>query len=549
MSPWAYFNRPTNMAFHDLTTKIKPPKNIRSLLGLSLKFIPRTRWSVPWSYFEGVSLPRFERDFRIKTYIAGRIDEDGGDDTNPFNPRLYVRTTWKPPDYLFPNELPRRINAFKEFLKGVAVRKKCASNLLPHQRKALDYLRNQTAILVVQCDKNLGPAIIERDEYIKLVIRDHLSDSRTYQRLSPSEINLEKRRLPNMLDEWMKKYHKDLTRNERRFLKHHIVNNKEPFATFYATMKVHKMPLRTRPIVSCSGSLLYALGVWVDDKLQIAARAQRSYFKSSFNLNRELSALHVPRGCTLFVADAESMYTNIPTHWALNRIGIYLNKNYFPGIPVRALMDALRIVMKNNIFTFGDTVWKQTTGTAMGTPPAPPWATLYYALNEDTFLPKFDENLVLYRRFIDDVFGIWKVTDAETDAATWESFKRAMNSEVYQLKWIVSDRTEKVDFMDLTISLKETRLHTTLYEKPSNLHLYIPAHSSHPPGLLAGMIHGMVYRINMLCSDTDDKKKRINAFFQQLQRRGYSNNKLRPHFQKALARIQNSHQPSDQADN
>jgi hypothetical protein len=62
--------------------------------------------------------------------------------------------------------------------------------------------------------------------------------------------------------------------------------------------------------------------------------------------------------------------------------------------------------MKNNIFTFGDTIWKQRTGTAMGTPPAPPWATLYYVLHENDFLPRFEDNLPLYRRFIDDVFGI-----------------------------------------------------------------------------------------------------------------------------------------------
>jgi hypothetical protein len=43
------------------------------------------------------------------------------------------------------------------------------------------------------------------------------------------------------------------------------------------TMKVHKTPLKTRPIVSCSGSILEGIGIWVDSKLKIAARRQRSY--------------------------------------------------------------------------------------------------------------------------------------------------------------------------------------------------------------------------------------------------------------------------------
>ena len=39
MPAWYYFDRPTNLAFHDLTTS-SAPNNLRSLLGLGLKFIP-----------------------------------------------------------------------------------------------------------------------------------------------------------------------------------------------------------------------------------------------------------------------------------------------------------------------------------------------------------------------------------------------------------------------------------------------------------------------------------------------------------------------------
>ena len=113
---------------------------------------------------------------------------------------------------------------------------------------------------MVQCDKNLGPAIIEKDEYIKLIIRDHLSDSTTYSRLTGTEITLHARRIKLVLQKWLKTHRKSITLNEKRFIEHHLNHNEEPFAAFYATMKVHKSPLKTRPIVSCSGSLLEAIG-------------------------------------------------------------------------------------------------------------------------------------------------------------------------------------------------------------------------------------------------------------------------------------------------
>ena len=189
-----------------------------------------------------------------------------------------------------------------------------------------------------------------------MVFHDHLNDRTTYTRLTNQQALQAQQRIVRLLTKWRKKHHKVLTRSERRYLDHHLENNANPFATVYATMKVHKSPLKTRPIVSVSGSLLQAIGTWVDDKLQIAAQAQASYFKSSFDLQKELSTLYVPDNTFLFVADARSMYTNIPTHRALNFIGSYLRRTTFPGVPVEALMSALRIVMENNVFTFGDTV-------------------------------------------------------------------------------------------------------------------------------------------------------------------------------------------------
>ena len=45
MPTWLYFSRSSNMAMHDLTTFRKPPSNIKSLLGLNLKFIPRPKFT------------------------------------------------------------------------------------------------------------------------------------------------------------------------------------------------------------------------------------------------------------------------------------------------------------------------------------------------------------------------------------------------------------------------------------------------------------------------------------------------------------------------
>jgi hypothetical protein len=142
------------------------------------------------------------------------------------------------------------IHSFKEAVKKLVKTKQSPSNLLLNQKKALNYLRNQQYFLVVQCDKNLGPAIIERDEYIKLAFRDHLNDTLTYRQLSPIDTTIYARYIYTTFKAYIEKYKHVLTKNEGKFLRHHLQENMDQFGCLYLLMKIHKSPMKTRPILS-----------------------------------------------------------------------------------------------------------------------------------------------------------------------------------------------------------------------------------------------------------------------------------------------------------
>jgi hypothetical protein len=238
----------------------------------------------------------------------------------------------------------------------------------------------------------------------------------------------------------------------------------------------------------------------------------------------------------LFTADAVSMYTNIPTAKALSFISNHIREtaHEFQDISVEALVEALGIVMRNNVFTFSDVIYTQVHGTDMDTPPSPMWANLYMSINEDTFLQPFDTNLTFYKRFIEYVLGLWTITNTATNAATWEAFGLHLNSELFELEWIIQPLSTQVDFMDMTISIEEDKIVTTLFEKPSNFHLYTPPNSCHPPGLLRGIVYGMMNCIHTLCSAHDDRRLREISFFSHLQRRGYQPKDLYPLFKQVI---------------
>ena len=535
MPSYDYWNRPNNLAFHDLTSTLRPPPNLRSLLGLGLKFIPtpyRTN-SITTLLKRDNGLAYLDRTLRLRCFFCAQ----GNHEPRDCYSKLRVPSDWNPPDIFFPTILTHRLFQFQVKLRKLFRRTRSLPNIAKHHRNALQYLRLQNKFIIAQCDKNLGPAIIEREEYIKLAIRDHLNDATTYLRLSPDESTRAIHLSQILLHKWLETHKTELDDTEHRYLTYHLSRVQDPLPYLYLLMKVHKQPLKTRPIVSFSGSMFHALGVWIDHHLQNVVKTFPTYLKSSFHLKIDMDSLTLPPHCRLFTADATSMYTNIDTTAAISCIHDYIlrNQSKFPLLPLTPLTEALRLLMTRNIFQFGDTVWKQLQGTAMGAPPAPTYANIAFATYELTFIPNI-KNLRYYKRYIDDIFGIWEChPDPVTDAQLWKDFTTLLNN-WYDLKWIVNERNNQVTFLDMTITLLEEKITCTIYDKPLNLHLFLPPRSAHPPGVLHGLIAGMIYRAKALCTFTIDAKVFVNKFWHHLRARGYDAEMLLPLFLKAWAK-------------
>jgi hypothetical protein len=199
---------------------------------------------------------------------------------------------------------------------------------------------------------------------------------------------------------------------------------------------------------------------WLDFKMKVLLQCIPTYLKDTNDLLKALSSLpKLPPSAKLFTADATAMYTNIDTATALEAFNFlfdHYKKEIPEDFPRDFFLKALEIVMNRNLFQFDDTYWLQLDGTAMGTPSACLYATISYGVHErNKILRSYSNYLLFYRRFIDDVIGIWD----GPDNATWENFQRDVNS-WGKLQWIVSERSKKVDFLDLTISIEHGRILT-----------------------------------------------------------------------------------------
>ena len=108
----------------------------------------------------------------------------------------------------------------------------------------------------------------------------------------------------------------------------------------YLLFKVHLVPLKTRPVVSYCGNLMYPSRKLITEWLQPLERMQKSYFQDSFTLKKELGLKTIPSNARLFIYDATSMYTNIKIDLTLYRIRHFARENKeHLTVPPAVLMD------------------------------------------------------------------------------------------------------------------------------------------------------------------------------------------------------------------
>ncbi len=521
MPCWFYFQRPSNLACHDFTTSHVPPPNFRSLLGLGLSFCPRPPFTS--NKLLEKTITRLRQDFTNRFVYAGDGDEN-------YDPTLYARSNRAPPSHLVSPELQTRVDTFCTALRKLFRKRHAPSNLMPHQRHVLHRLRNSPHIMACRTDKNLGPALIDRTQYIEAALNDHLLHERTYRQLSRQHAEHEMRQTSDAIHAWLARYKRVLPKNEYTYLTrtHRLFNDKGEiaFPHFYLLAKIHKRPMSTRPIVSVSGSLLHGIGRWADRQLQPHGRSIPSFIKSSVDYLARLRRLQeerpFPPTARFFTCDAVSMYTNIPTGAALREL------QHLP----KHLVEALGLIMRNNIFQFSDTYWKQLSGTAMGTPPACMWATLFFHSHEELLRTTHTQFLLDWARYIDDGIGVWNWTGTPECIAAFKSFSERL--QLHHLRWEINQPTTCVNYLDITLSIKDGRVSSTLFEKSLHLYLYLPRASAHPPGVLKGLIAGGLLRIIRLTSNPQIRKRHVQHFYQRLLARGYTRSHLLPIFQRYL---------------
>ena len=230
----------------------------------------------------------------------------------------------------------------------------------------------------------------------------------------------------------------------------------------YLLPKIHKPGNPGRPVVSSIGCHTERISKYVDYHLQPINQSLPSYIKDSTDFLNKLNSLpeELPEDAIMVTMDVRSLYTNVPNDEGIDAVKHFLQARNRPGDGVLAkiISTFLLLILTLNNFVFNERNYIQVNGASMGTKCAPTYASIFMGLFDGThILPRIKDHILLYARYIDDIFFVWKGTEEEL-----KKFLDTINPLHPSIKFDYAYSKSKSVFLDCSILVENRRVKTSV---------------------------------------------------------------------------------------
>ena len=392
-------------------------------------------------------------------------------------------------------------------------------NLNKNEIEALNNLKEREDIVITSADKGGALVISDVNDYVKEAERQ-LSKREHYHKMDHNPTTEHAALVENAIDTL--KLNGQLEEKLAEKLKPH--NPKTP--RMYLLPKVHKPGNPGRPVVSSIGCHTENISKYVDYHLQPLNRALPSYIQDSTDFLKKLDSLpeELPPETIMVTMDVRALYTNVPNNEGIDAVKQFLRTRNRPGDEIlsRIISTFLLLILTLNNFVFNDTNYVQVNGASMGTKCAPTYASLFMgAFEQRHFMPKIEDLVHLYVRYIDDIFFLWKGTEEEL-----LKFLNGVNDLHPTIKFDFEYSKSTITFLDSRISLSGGKLKTSIFTKPTDRKAYVHSRSYHPRSTKEAIAYGQALRLRRICTEEGDFWKAAEKLKQDLVKRGYQEQKI-----------------------
>jgi len=341
-------------------------------------------------------------------------------------------------------------------------------------------------VLFTKADKGNATVAMDLFEYNNKMT-EIFSDANTYCIVKKDPSRKLSNQLRSVLSGWLKNEYIDL----HTYRKLMVTDGMLPRA--YGLPKLHKTGHPLRVIISSLKSPLYNLSCYLHNIIKDSVPQANSSVENSFKLVKNLNGKILEQGYTFASLDVVSLFTNVPIENVYEAIS---NKWSFieshTAIPKREFIIALKLILESTFFSFDKVIYKQIYGTPMGSPLSPIVADLVLQDLETKAIKELPLELPLYYRYVDDILFAAPVELLHKISEIFNSLHDRLR---FTLEIGVDNR---INFLDVTVILKDQKILFDRYEKPTNTGRYINYHSQHPLSQKKSIIYGLIDRTILL---------------------------------------------------
>ena len=496
-------HRPKFKGVHNLApaSEFQVPGYVLQHISKGGKFIPTVSHTPVQQLKFG--LPALRRSLLLKAFF-----KDKRQDFRKTVSRCKLPSSWSPPA----NEHVEQYMRLSEDSLDNFEPQAFQNNWTWVDRKARQWLARHSAdLVVVDCDKGLGEAIVPR-KWLRNQVHRQLAQGYVQCSSDAYFAGMRESKAGAMaLVEFFFSF-QVISADLRRFLLHRFF--RDAAGTFRILVKVHKEPIGSRPVCNLRQTWFTPFAVFLVQQLAPLQKHIPTVILSTDELLKKLDQLQCREGMHLITLDVVNLYPSICRSHMLSLVVPLIRSKFACQQLATFVIEVLAMVLSVVFVEFEGVLYKAEEGIPTGLSVAGVLANLYLS-HFDSFLQcSLGSDLQLVVRYIDDLLLI--CATAETNILS------LANSWHTSLSFDLSGSHE-VNFLDVSLNVEMNRtIHWSMFSKPKNLYLYVPAASNHPPSCFISLQVGGIVRCFRRNKSLKDAAQHIEVFKGRLKDRGFS---------------------------
>ena len=291
-------------------------------------------------------------------------------------PEFHFKSSWNPPKG--DPHLEVFVSRVEEELFAVIERPARHSNLSQEEWKAIRYLADDRNIVIKKADKGSCVVIWDRNDYITEAEKQ-LSDKVVYKQVSFKENNFcDLLEISNRLFRGLKLDGR-ISEKEMKYLLYEY-KKVANLGKLHLLPKIRKRLYDAlgRPVNSNCGTPAENVSEFLDHHLRPIIQEGWSYIKDTKDFLKKVQNIgKIPQYSILVAADVVGLYPSISHNAGLKALKDALDCRQNKEIPTDMLVKMAEFLLTYNYFEFGQKVFHQISGAAIGAKFAPSYAWIF----------------------------------------------------------------------------------------------------------------------------------------------------------------------------